>query len=716
MRKLLMLLMVISITFCVFAQPPQKMSYQAVIRNSSGQLITNQAIGMRISILQGSVNGTAVYTETQTTTINANGLVTIEIGGGTIVTGTFAGIDWSNGTYFIKTETDPNGGTSYTITGTSQILSVPYALYSKTAGNGSLWSQSGSNIYYSSGKVGIGVSDPTYNLDVRGSNSDDDGVIQLGNSDLSHRMILFGGRQSDPNPFISWKQGDPLRFATDEGGWSEKMRITANGLVGIGTVAPTSELDVSGIITATGGSFTNDLLVNGLTLGKGNSSVSSNTAIGASALPQNTTGNSNTAIGSVALYANTTGSSNTATGFLALQLNTTGSANTATGNAALSSNTEGYANTAYGHMSLYVNKTGIHNTAIGYLALSNAKGHYNAANGSAALYSNTTGSYNTADGYQAGYNNANGNRNVFLGSSAGYYETGSNKLFIDNQSRADESDGRTKALIYGIFDADPANQVLTINGNVNVNNNKITNVADPSSAQDAATKAYVDAILSKLSATGAILADADGNIYSTVRLGSQVWMGENLKTTKYKDGTAIPLVTDNTAWSNLTTSGYCWYSNNSANKDTYGALYNWYTINTGELCPTGWHVPTTAEWTKLENYLIASGYNYDGTTTGNKIAKSLASTALWTSSDNTGAVGNADYPAKKNLTGFTALPGGIRVIDGPFSYIGLVGYWWSATVYDEPDAWYRDLSFNSSFVSSDGANMKNGFSVRCLRD
>jgi hypothetical protein len=106
------------------------LSYQAVIRNTSNALIVNQPVGMKISILQGSVNGTAAYIETQNPTTNTNGLVSIEIGGGTIVSGVFANIDWSNGPYFIKTETDPNGGTSYSITGTSQLLSVPFALYS----------------------------------------------------------------------------------------------------------------------------------------------------------------------------------------------------------------------------------------------------------------------------------------------------------------------------------------------------------------------------------------------------------------------------------------------------------------------------------------------------------------------------------------------------------------------------------------------------------
>jgi hypothetical protein len=129
MRKLFTVLAAVILTASVFAQSPQKMSYQAVIRNSSNALVTSTAVGMRISILQGSATGTLVYLETQTPTTNANGLVSIEIGGGT----GFDTINWANGPYFIKTETDPTGGTTYTITGTSQLLSVPYALHAKTA-------------------------------------------------------------------------------------------------------------------------------------------------------------------------------------------------------------------------------------------------------------------------------------------------------------------------------------------------------------------------------------------------------------------------------------------------------------------------------------------------------------------------------------------------------------------------------------------------------
>lgn len=129
MRRFITIIAAILLSAGAIAQAPQKMSYQAVIRNSSNALLISKTVGMKISILQGSAAGTVVYSESQTPATNANGMVSIEIGGGT----GFSTINWANGPYFIKTETDPAGGTNYTITGTSQLLSVPYALYAKTA-------------------------------------------------------------------------------------------------------------------------------------------------------------------------------------------------------------------------------------------------------------------------------------------------------------------------------------------------------------------------------------------------------------------------------------------------------------------------------------------------------------------------------------------------------------------------------------------------------
>lgn len=193
--------------------------------------------------------------------------------------------------------------------------------------------------------------------------------------------------------------------------------------------------------------------------------------------------------------------------------------------------------------------------------------------------------------------------------------------------------------------------------------------------------------------------DVEGNVYPIVRIWDQWWMAENLKTTRYNDNTAIPLVTDNTAWSNLGTPGYCWYSNDQATYgNTCGALYNWHTVNTGKLCPTGWHVPSDDEWTELTDYLGGTSV------AGGKLKET--GTFYWLT-PNTDAT---------NETGFTALPGGKRDDDGDFNLYGLYGYWWSATEDNEYNAWYRYMSYKSSEVIRSSWDKERGFSVRCVMD
>jgi uncharacterized protein (TIGR02145 family) len=227
---------------------------------------------------------------------------------------------------------------------------------------------------------------------------------------------------------------------------------------------------------------------------------------------------------------------------------------------------------------------------------------------------------------------------------------------------------------------------------------------------------WIEGTLKELTVT-----DCEGYEYKTVIIGTQEWMSENLKTTKYNDCTTIPNITDNTAWSLLTSGAYCDYDNNPEYSSMYGRLYNWYVVDAASnggknICPTGWHVPTDAEWTTMENYLIANGYNYDGTTTGNKYAKALASASGWASYSEVGTVGNTDYPAKRNSTGFTALPGGNRNLLGWFGNLLIFGGWWSATEGVPSSSWGRYLYYNYIFEGRGWDYKESGFSIRCIKD
>jgi uncharacterized protein (TIGR02145 family) len=364
MKKIFTLTIVLLITIGAFAQPPQKMSYQCVIRNASGELVTNQSVGVRISVLQGTVSGTIVYKETYNPNpqTNTNGLVTVEIGGGNAIIGTFSTINWASGPYFLRTETDPTGGTNYSIVGTSQLLSVPYALYSKT---------------------------------------------------------------------------------------SEK---------------------------------------------------------------------------------------------------------------------------------------------------------------------------------------------------------------------ADELELKLQ---------------------------KVTNSLN----------------------AGGIVKDIDGNVYNTVQIGNQVWMVENLKTTRFNDGTPIPYVADGTAWKNLSTPGYCWYNNDeSAYKNTYGALYNEFVTDRVDkkVCPTGWHVSSgQRDWNTMILILDPESVDMDpiymnllfSLIAGEKLKE--VGTSHWCN-PNSGTT---------NETGFTALPGGKRNSAGLFSGVGQSGDWWSGfTTYVSMNC------VNGRVAYGIDCSYQNGFSIRCVKD
>jgi len=210
--------------------------------------------------------------------------------------------------------------------------------------------------------------------------------------------------------------------------------------------------------------------------------------------------------------------------------------------------------------------------------------------------------------------------------------------------------------------------------------------------------------------TEQIVKDIDGNLYHIITIGDQTWMKENLRTTKFNDGTAIPLVTDSVTWSSMSKPAYCWYKNDAKKyKETYGALYNWYTVETGKLCPTGWRVPQEPDFS-FGLILINLG---DEKVAGGKLKET--GTTHWLS-PNTGA---------DNSSKFTALPGGFRSSYSNYSGMGIVGYWWSSSAdldintYSSTRPTYFFLSNKSSEAKmdkSDYVTIQNGFSVRCIKD
>lgn len=436
MKRFTTTLTLILIGFLIgFAQSPQKFNYQGVARDNGGNIIANQNIGLRLSILSGSMNGTVQYSETQHVTTNDFGLFTIAIGDGTPVSGSFNGVGWGSNSHFLKMEMDPAGGSAYQLMGTSQLLSVPYALYAENSGTpgptGPTGSQGPQGIQGPAGQNGtngaVGPQGPTGPQGPAGADGALNAWSLTGNSGTNY-----------VTNYIGTNDANNLRF---------KVNGQIAGSIEAGSTLNTSLGYYSMISNTTG---------------------FNNTAVGANTLTSNTTGYDNTAIGESTLYSNTLGGVNTAIGRSALVFNTTGTANTASGFGALASNETGDFNVAHGYLALWksrggenataigtyamqnaydgtstfenknvavgyqalrgsgtpANNTGNGNTAIGYQVLmDNTTGSDNTATGNNAMMLNTTGYANTAFGEQALKNNSTGRWNTAVGAFAGDYNT-----------------------------------------------------------------------------------------------------------------------------------------------------------------------------------------------------------------------------------------------------------------------------------------------------
>lgn len=195
-----------------------------------------------------------------------------------------------------------------------------------------------------------------------------------------------------------------------------------------------------------------------------------------------------------------------------------------------------------------------------------------------------------------------------------------------------------------------------------------------------------------------LVKDYDGNVYNTVKIGSQRWFVQNLKTTRYNDGSIIPNITSNSIWASSTNGAYCWYDNNITMKNDFGALYNWNVVASGKLCPVGWHIPSDEEWDILAEYLGGEGI------AGGKLKD--ASASFW-KAPNTGA---------SNILNYSALPGGYRIHDGSFHNIYERGIWWTSSEIETSSSNARMLDYEYSSLIKRTYGKSFGLSVRCIKD
>ncbi len=692
MKKITLSILIIFLGFSILAQAPQAFQYQAIVRDTEGNVLPNQDVSFRIALLRDSINGYSSYKESHYVTTNQFGLVTLEIGNGIDKTGELENILWGTRPFFLKVRIDENGGNNWQWMGASQILSVPYSLYSAATGDTTRWKKNNNDLYFNNGHVGIGTDEPAWfakldvngnvnvsgsaiisktdetesiismwnsvsdweiatasdadklmirqwqgepiftasgdgvgigttdpdarltiigkdsarmvisssntlnslssgimfrstfgsdipdleprnlglikahfdgggwetaslsfyvagsdcstdddvdpcermritsggyvgigtttpnaKLDVRGSNTDDGAIIRTGNSNGSHSLTFFPGRENDPNPFIQWKVGDPLRFSTDEGGWSEKMRINSNGKVGIGTDEP----EESALLD-------------------------------------------------------------------------------------LSSKSEGFLPPRMTDLE----RDAISNPVAGLVLWCNNCG----ASGELQVYNGT-----------AWVN--------MVGAAAANFECG----------------------------------ISTVT-------------------------------------------DHDGNTYNTALIGSQCWMADNLNIGNRIDGSEE--MTDNNI-----IEKYC-YENLESNCVIFGGLYQWDEImqyatiqGVQGICPAGWHIPNDEEWKQLEGSADSQfGYpdpEWDGADLwrGFNAGLHLKSTVGWNSGGN-----------GSNLYGFWALPGGYRSSDGFFYAIYSSCKWWSSTETSVGSAWQRGFISAQNMSYRGNAYKTAGFSVRCLKD
>jgi uncharacterized protein (TIGR02145 family) len=599
------------------AQAPQKINFQSILRNSSGEVVSNSSVSLRISILSGTITGTLVYSETHAKTTDAGGLISLQIGGGTVSSGVFGNINWGSTSHFIKLEADFSGGSNYVVLGTQELMSVPYALYASKTDTSALNLTSrlatklnATDTAYLSNRINakVSINNPTFTGTVAG---------------IDKTMVGL------PNVDNTSDAGKPISTATQT---ALDLKVPINNPTFTGTVGGISKTMV----------------------GLGNVDNTSDAGKPISTATQTELG----------YKVNKTDTATMLENYRTGLNNKVNIVDTSTMLSAYRTALNNKVNIVDTSTMLLAYRTGLNNKV-------------NIVDTSTMLLAYRTGLNNKVNIVDTSAMLSTYLRKTDTASLSERINTKLNSSVIDLGIRTgdiiywDENLRKFRILAPGT-----AGQVLKMSSGTN---------PVPVWGTDATTS------VPAFSPCGTTISDIDGNSYNTVLIGAQCWTKENLRVRRYNNGTSILFDAtggsggSSTTWQNLTIGAHTIYANDStatpSNRTKYGYLYNWYaakgiytteniaSTDTLNICPSGWHVPTDADWTTLTTELGGESV------AGGKM-KSVG-TSFWNSS-NTEAT---------NSSGFSVLPGGYRNSDGSFYSIRNSAFFWSATEYDNYYAW-----------------------------
>ncbi|MBR5920188.1 MAG: fibrobacter succinogenes major paralogous domain-containing protein [Bacteroidales bacterium] len=733
----------------IFAQAPEKFTYQAVVRNANNSLVTNTLVGVRVSVLQGSATGNSVYVETQMPSTNTNGLITLIIGDGNAVFGSFDGIDWSSGPFFLKTEIDPNGGNSYSVATTQQLMSVPYALYAKEAGNAFSGDYNDltntpaiptvpanvSAFTNDAGYItGYAETDPQFNAWDKDYNdlintpviptvptnvsafTNDAGYITVDSVPAVPTNV--SAFTNDAGYITGYAETDPQFNAWDK----DYNDLTNKPVLFDGDYNTLTNRPVIPAVPTNVSAFTNDA---------GYITMDSIPAI--PSVPTNVSAFTNDA-GYITGYTETDPQFNTwdkdYNDLINRPVLFDGDYNTLTNKPIIPTvptNVSAFTNDAQ-----YITAADIPTNVS---AFENDAQYITAAE----LYTLLNTLNNTIDSLRNRIEELESGQNppapvvqlptVSTGSISEITTTSAlgGGSVIDN--------GGADITACGVcWDTVPEPSIDAAHTTDSLGTGQFVSQMEgllPSTtyyvrayATNSAGTAYGEAVVFTTSEPSQdaqacpgfpTVTDYDGNVYNTVMIGEQCWMKENLRTKHYADGTAI-----DEAFGTSNTEAYRYNPNNdSSYVAVYGYLYNWKAVmrnanssaanpsDVQGICPSGWHVPSNSEWVQLTDYVASqSDYDCDG------VAAALAAPSGWNTSSGCDVGG---YPATTNATGFSALPAGYY--NGYYSnhYFGQRAQFWSATDNGYESAAYEELRHNLSLDMRSTSVKYSGKSVRCVR-